>query len=127
MGKVWVLDTSTKGTGASVVPLESTLQKPAPGKQSPLVVTKAPRRKRETEPVPRLPRRFKVVDLMSSETLAEGARMRATLDLLGEVRSPVDVRIFVWDDEADRWRLLTLDEQRALWDAAHRPMSHNES
>jgi hypothetical protein len=46
--------------------------------------------------------------------------MRATLDVLKEVRSSVDVRIFVWDHEADKWHLLTLSEQRALWDAAHR-------
>ena len=46
--------------------------------------------------------------------------MRATVDLLKDVHSVVDVRIFVWDDEADRWRLLTLDEQRALWDASRR-------
>jgi hypothetical protein len=30
MGKVWVLDTETKGTGANVVPLEKTLAEPAP-------------------------------------------------------------------------------------------------
>ena len=30
MGKTWVLDTETKGTGANVVPLEKTLAKPAP-------------------------------------------------------------------------------------------------
>ena len=28
MGKTWVLDTETKGTGANVVPLEKVLQKP---------------------------------------------------------------------------------------------------
>lgn len=30
MGKVWVLDTGTKGTGAQMVPLEKTLEKKAP-------------------------------------------------------------------------------------------------
>jgi hypothetical protein len=120
MSKVWVLDTSTKGTGASVVPLESTLKKPEREGKPPISATKAPPRKREKEPAPRLPRRFRVVDLLSAETLAEGAHMRATLDVLKEVRSSVDVRIFVWDHEADKWHLLTLSEQRALWDAAHR-------
>jgi hypothetical protein len=120
MSKTWVLDTSTKGTGASVVPLESTRRKPEQAGKSPFVAPKKRPAKREKEPAPRLPRRFKVVDLMSSEVLAEGAPMRATLDLLEEVRSPVDVRIFVWDDEADRWRLLTLDEQRAMWTAGQR-------
>jgi hypothetical protein len=119
MSKVWVLDTSTKGTGASVVPLESTIEKPRPRGSSPLKVTKRAPRKREQAPAPRVPRRFKVVDLVSSKTLAEGADMRATLDVLSEVRSAVDVRIFVWDDEAEKWHLLTLPEQRALWDAGH--------
>jgi hypothetical protein len=119
MSKVWVLDTSTKGTGASIVPLESTLKKPESEGKPPISAVKAPPRKREKEPAPRLPRRFKVVDLLSSETMVEGARMRATLDVLEGVRSPVDVRIFVWDDDADKWHLLTLSEQRALWVAAH--------
>jgi hypothetical protein len=30
MGKVWVLDTETKGTGANMVPLEKVQAKPAP-------------------------------------------------------------------------------------------------
>ena len=30
MGKVWVLDTETKGTGAEMVPLETALREPAP-------------------------------------------------------------------------------------------------
>jgi hypothetical protein len=116
VSKVWVLDTSTKGTGASVVPLESTRSAPEPKR---VVAPKKRRPKREPEPAPRRPRSFKVVDLVSTETLAEDTGMRATLDVLAEVRSAVDVRIFVWNDEADGWRLLTLAEQRALWDAAH--------
>jgi hypothetical protein len=116
VSKVWVLDTSTKGTGASVVPLESARSAPEPKR---VVAPKKRRPKREREPAPRLPRRFKVVDLVSTETLAEDTDMRATLDVLADVRSTVDVRIFVWNNEDDGWRLLTLPEQRALWDAAH--------
>jgi hypothetical protein len=118
MRKVWVLDTSTKGTGASVVPLESAFDKPARAPKPISQATKTPARKRVKEPKPRVARRFKIVDLMSTETLAEGAAMKAALEVLEDVRSPVDVRIFVWDDDTDRWRLLTLGEQRALWDAA---------
>ena len=115
MSKVWVLDTSTKGTGASVVPLESTRSKPEAKR---VVAPKKPRPKRAKEPAPRPPRRFKVVDLVSAETLAEDTDMRTTLDVLEGVRSPVDVRIFVWNHEAERWHLLTLPEQRAMWEAA---------
>jgi hypothetical protein len=117
--KVWVLDTSTKGTGASVVPLESTVSKPDGRGRQLVKAPKKPAPRPEKAPAPRVPRRFKVVDLVSAEVLAEGAEMRATLDLLAEVRSMVDVRIFVWDRETDDWRLLTLGEQRALWNAAH--------
>lgn len=35
MGKVWVLDTETKGTGANVVPLEKVLKRPAPADRPP--------------------------------------------------------------------------------------------
>jgi hypothetical protein len=119
MGKVWVLDTSTKGTGASVVPLESTLEKPAPARKPLFKAAKVPPRKREKQPKPRVPRRFRIVDLVSSETLADGAEMKAALEVLEDVRSPVDVHIFAWDHEADTWRLLRLSEQRALWEAAH--------
>lgn len=34
MGKVWVLDTETKGTGANMVPLEKAQAKPAPRRKS---------------------------------------------------------------------------------------------
>ena len=62
MGRVWVLDTETKGTGAEMVPLDKALK------------------------------------------------------VLNGVRSIVDVNVFVWQPKAQRWRLLTLDERRALWD-----------
>jgi hypothetical protein len=120
MRKVWVLDTSTKGTGASVVPLESTLAKPRRAQNIASNAAKAPPRKREKQRKPRVPRRFRIIDLVSSETLAEYTEMKATLEVLEGVRSPVDVRIFVWDSDADTWQLLRLSEQRALWEAAHR-------
>src|SRR3954447_13885106 len=92
MARVWVLDTATKGTGASMVPLESTLTKPAPPSDRPYVAPKRARRK----PKPPEPPRFKVVDVMSGQVLAEGADARTTLDLLRDVRSVNHVRIYVW-------------------------------
>jgi hypothetical protein len=47
--------------------------------------------------------------------LAEDADVGATLDVLKGVRSVVDVRIYLWDGEADDWRPLTLAEQKSLW------------
>ena len=126
VSKVWVLDTSTKGTGASVVPLESTLRKPEADVKPRVAAPKKRRAKPQKERAQRPPRRFKVVDLVSSETLAEDTGMRATLDVLEDVRSSVDVQVFVWDHNAQRWDLLRLAERRALWEAAHRAAPTND-
>ena len=60
-GRVWVLDTETKGTGAQMVPLDSVVKKPERVREPPVV------RKRRAKPAPeppaRRPRRFRVVDI----------------------------------------------------------------
>src|SRR5688572_14211568 len=43
MGKVWVLDTETKGTGANVVPLERVLQRPEPPQRPPTPPKRSPK------------------------------------------------------------------------------------
>ncbi|MBV8221223.1 MAG: hypothetical protein JO325_22385 [Solirubrobacterales bacterium] len=53
---------------------------------------------------------------MTREILAEGADTRTTVRLLEDVRSIVDVTIWVWQPETERWRMLTFDEARSLWD-----------
>lgn len=113
MGKVWILDTETKGTGANMVPLDRVLRKPS----SDAVEGFALPALKPPEPVPaepRAPRQFKVVDVVTREVLAEGADARATIRLLEQVRSIVDVTIWVW--QTDRWRLLSLEDARALWE-----------
>jgi hypothetical protein len=114
MAKVWVLDTETKGTGAEMVPLEKTLRKP-PAKREPFWVPPKAAPRPEEPPEPRAPRRFRVVDVVSRELLADDADARETLDALRDVRSLVDVHISVWDPEHERWRLLTLEEEQAVW------------
>ena len=117
MAKTWVLDTETKGTGAHVVPLEDVLQRRGPEPELSLVALgRAPKRKPDPEQQPPVTRRFKVVDLTTRETLAEDADTATTIDVLRRVRSIVDVHIYAWNPTRDRWRLITLDEQRALWD-----------
>jgi hypothetical protein len=103
MGRVWVLDTETKGTGAEMVPLDKVLKKQAPSKEP-------------KPPEPRPPLRFKIVDVMTRAALAEDASARETVSVLEDVRSIVDVNIFVWQPKAEKWRLLTLDEKRRLWE-----------
>jgi hypothetical protein len=111
--RVWVLDTATKGTGAEMVPLDSIVKKPAPT-GAPLFVPPKREPPPPKEPEPRTPRTFKVVDVTTRAVLAEGTGARATLAVLGSVRSVVDVNVYVW--EREHWRLLTLAEQRLLWE-----------
>jgi hypothetical protein len=120
--RVWVLDTETKGTGAQMVPLESVLAKPEP-KREPLVApsTRRPKAEPATEPGSRPPRSFKVVDISTREVLADGSDARRTLELLGGLRSSVDVSVHVWEPEDERWRLLTLGERKLLWERRRRP------
>ena len=114
MAKTWILDTETKGTGAHMVSLEKALQKRSTDEDLAVVTLQGP--PRAPEPVePPAPLSFKIVDIRSSQVLAEGIDARATVDLLGGVNSVVDVRIYVWAPLSGRWRLLTLDEQKALW------------
>ena len=103
------------GTGAEMRPLDTILREPEPAPDLALVRRK-PQPRPEREPEPRKARRFKVVDVMTGAVMAEDVGTRATVDLLGEVRRVGDVRIHVWSDDAERWRLLTLAEQRKLWD-----------
>lgn len=114
-GKVWVLDTDTKGTGARMVPLEAVLEKPRPKEH--LLPPGTRRKKPEPAPAPRAARRFRLVDIASREVLAEDVGARRLLELLGGRRS-VDVTIHVWEPEQEKWRLLTLGERRPLWERA---------
>jgi hypothetical protein len=112
--RVWVLDTETKGTGAEMVPLDKVLRKPSSGE--PLYVPPKREPRPPKEPEPRRPRSFKIVDVTTGEVLGEHLDTRSTIAALDDVDSVVDVRIYVWDHTSDRWILLTLREQKALWD-----------
>src|SRR5438270_6086664 len=69
MGSVWVLHTETKGTGATMVPLDSvTKRSRTPERVS---VPRKPRRRQPPEPEPSAPRSFRIVDVMSREALAD--------------------------------------------------------
>jgi hypothetical protein len=120
MGREWVLDLDPSGTGAEMRPLDSVLRKPERAPELALVRRK-PQPRPEPEPEPRKPRRFKVVDVMTGAVKAENASTRATVDLLAGVRALADVQVYVWSDDAGRWRLLTLGEQRKLWDLRRSP------
>jgi hypothetical protein len=114
VGKVWVLDTQTKGTGATMVPLERILRKPGsetvPGFDLPKLKPRPP-----APPEPPQPRLFKVIDVMTREIVGENLDARGVVSLLADFRSSVDVEMFVWEPKAERWRMLTLGESQTLW------------
>jgi hypothetical protein len=121
MGRTWYLDTETKGTGAHVAPLDRAHERRPEKDELDLVTFTVP-------PAPagsptsgasaehaQGPLTFKLLDVMTSQVLAEGVDARAVVDLLEEFSSLVDVRIYARPAGARRWRLLGLDEQRVLW------------
>jgi hypothetical protein len=115
VAKTWILDTETKGTGAHVVPFEKALEEAVERQDLATVTLERPPRVRAT-PEPAGPLKFKLLDIRSSTVLAEGVNIRAAVELLQTIGSVVDVRIYVWMPKAGRWRLLTLAEQKALWE-----------
>jgi hypothetical protein len=118
MAKTWVLDTETKGTGARMVPLDSVTKRRSTTERVLVERTpSAPEKPSATEP--RQPRRFRIVDVMTRQTIADDVNAREAVDALMDVRSNVDVTVSTWQRDRQRWRPLTLDEQRALWELAH--------
>lgn len=118
MATKWILHTETKGTGAQMVPLDSVAgQRRA---AAPVLRRQPRRRQPEASPaVPKPPRRFRIVDVMTRQVLVEDAGTKDAVAALGDVRSLVDVNVYAWEQERGRWRLLTLPEQRAMLELAH--------
>ena len=115
MGRIWVLDTDTKGTGAEMVPLDKVERKADPVPERRFVAPK-PEPPPELPAEPKPPPRFRVTDVMSGEALVERAGTRETVELLRGRRSVVDVTIDVWDHEQEIWRRLTHGERKVLWE-----------
>ncbi len=115
MAKAWVLDTETKGTGAHMAPLERADRKAGEQRELSTVTFKRPASERPQAPPARAKQRFKVVDVLSGRVLAQDVGAREAVQALQGLRSVLDVRISVWSTNARRWKLLSLDEQKALW------------
>lgn len=115
LAKVWVIETHTKGTGANMVPLERVLKQPGADTVPRFVLPELKPRAPEGQE-PRKARVFKVVDLMTRQVLGEGLDARAAVNVLQDVRSIVDITVYVWEPSGERWRMLTFGETKALWD-----------
>lgn len=111
-----MLDTETKGTGANMVPLERVLRK---GSDTVPGFVLPERRPPTAPPAVRKPHRFRIVDLMTRQVLADDVDAREAIETLEGVRSIVDVSIYAWDEVGDRWTRLTFGEGKALWDMRH--------
>jgi hypothetical protein len=120
-GDVWVLDTETKGTGANMVPLARVLRRGAekvPGFSLPA------RREPPVEPPqPKVPHRFRILDVMTRQVLADDVDARHALEALATVRSIVDVSIYTWDGATNTWLRLSFGEAKCLWDVRDRVVS----
>ena len=121
MARDWVLDTETKGTGAEMVPLEKVVGRSESEGRAVIIPRDRPTPP-AAEPAPKAPPRFRVVDVMTRQVLADGADTRATVDLLEGIRSVVDVSIYAWDDAAERWQVLGMGDRKKLFALAH-PLS----
>jgi hypothetical protein len=99
-----------------MVPLEKVLKQPAPGRDE--FAPPRPRPRAAPAPEPPAPRRFKIVEVASGRVLAEDVDARAAIRALGGAANLVDLRVYVWQPKSQRWRLLTLAEQKTL--RAHR-------
>jgi hypothetical protein len=116
MAKTWFLETHTKGTGANIVPLDGDDEQPARERERDVVFVHPPAARAPKPPEPKRPHVFKVLEITTGRVLAEGASARATVELLRDVRSVVDVAISVLSEKDGRYRLLTHGEQKTLWD-----------
>ncbi len=120
MPRTWVLDTETKGTGATMVPLERRrkYKRSAKGISVGRPGRVGSRLRQAPEPAaapePRRARQFKLISAISCRVLAEGIGVRETIDMLERARNLVDVRVYVREDDADEWRALTLAATRLL-------------
>lgn len=117
MATTWILHTETKGTGAQMVPLERA-KKDASSAEPSFVTRKAVRDAELDETRVAAPRRFRILDVMTREPLVDDATAREALGALAGVRSLIDVNVYVWEDEPERWRLMTLGEQRSMLEMA---------
>ncbi|HEX3452114.1 MAG TPA: hypothetical protein VHS26_02350 [Solirubrobacteraceae bacterium] len=114
MAKTWILDTETKGTGAHIKPLEPARATPDDARELSLVTLERPPRPAREEPQPE-PLRLKVVDVLAARTLGEDVDIREAVRLLEDVRSTLDVRVFVRAGADAKWRLIGRDELKTLW------------
>jgi hypothetical protein len=97
-----------------MVPLDK-LRGAAGGGHAPIVVREPPPVPQKA-PEPTGPRRFKIVDVMTRQVLAEDVGTREAIGVLKGARSVVDVNVYVWREQAEEWLQLSQRDRRKLWE-----------
>ena len=88
-------------------------EEPKPGK----VWVPPKRTQREPEPPKRrAPRRFRALDVVTREVLLDDGSVAEMLEMLRAVAHVNDVNLYVWEPERESWRLLSMAEQRLVWE-----------
>ena len=55
------------------------------------------------------------MDVMTRQTLVDDVGVRGAIDVLKDVRSIVDVNVYVWQERAEEWEQLSQGDRRRLW------------
>lgn len=126
MAKTWVLDTETKGTGAHVAPLSDKHEQRAERALAVVQLARPPQPAR-AEPEPSRGRSFKLVDVRAAQVVGEELDARTALAALARFPSPLDARVYVYDESRRRWRLLSLADTRSLWELSRRDEAEAEA
>jgi hypothetical protein len=122
--QTWVLDTETKGTGAEIVSLEKAQRsRSRPPRERIRVIRRerpsesgqAPEETDQAAARTLGPRKFKLVNVLTQQVVAEDVEAREIVGALEGVRSLADVHIYLWDELVARWRPLTFAEKKAFW------------
>ena len=88
-------------------------EEPKPGK----IWVPPKRTPREPEPPKRrAPRRFRALDVVTREVLLDDGSVAEMLEMLRAVEHVNDVNLYVWEPEREIWRLLSMAEQRVVWE-----------
>lgn len=129
MAKTWILDTETKGTGAHVAPLPSHERRGAHPERplQTVQLRRPPHPAPDAEDLAAQARRFKIVDVRSAEVLGEELDTQRAADALARMPSPLDARVYVWEEQRSRWRLLDLANTRSLWELARRAVAGEQT
>ncbi len=111
MGKTWILDSETKGTGAVMVPLNKAKKL---HKDKPLQVVQGISGRPAPKSRPRLPTLFMAKTIYGHrlKVKVQGAEL---VRFLATVNRPQDIQIFAYDRKRGDWFLVPSHDSKLIW------------